>query len=388
MPSRILFLDQFSSLGGGQRVLSVILKSLPPDREPIVALNGHGEFARLLEDEGIQVKQLPIGEYSSRRKPTRERIRFLLRTLGCIVPLALLVFRRKVGLIYANGPRTFLCAVAIGVVTRRPVVWHLHNVLRPGAELNLTLFLSRWVCRIVTCSHAVAEPLLSQSKPLASKVHVVYNPPMLKRPNLRAERDKGLIGFRQPILASSLISFGIIGRVTPFKGQLEFVRAARRVLETHPAIFWIIGSPAVGDPEDEAYLQEIRSEIARQKLDEAIVLLPEQTNIEACYALIDVVVLASQEPEGFGLTALEAMMMGKAIIAPATGGIPEILDDETALLVPDARWESLVPRMLELLHDAEKRRRLGGTAQAKARLRFSHRLFQEGVQELIASIPG
>src|SRR5262245_58370377 len=133
MSYKLLFLDQFGTLGGGQRVLLETLNSLDRSQyQAVVALGARGDFRDRLLDEGIPVMDLPLGSYHSGKKTPLDMVRFFLRSLYCALVLTKWVFRRSPDLLFANGPRTFVCATLVGWLTRRPVIWHLHNVLPQG----------------------------------------------------------------------------------------------------------------------------------------------------------------------------------------------------------------------------------------------------------------
>src|SRR5688572_11747615 len=153
MSYKLLFLDQFGTLGGGQRVLLETLKSLDRAQyQTMVALGTTGDFKQRLLDDGIPVMDLPLGNYQSRKKTLLDMVRFFFRSLYCALVLTRWVFRHQPNLLFANGPRTFICVTLAGWLTHRPVVWHLHNVLPRGAELSLLAVFSRWVHTIVACS--------------------------------------------------------------------------------------------------------------------------------------------------------------------------------------------------------------------------------------------
>jgi glycosyltransferase involved in cell wall biosynthesis len=102
--------------------------------------------------------------------------------------------------------------------------------------------------------------------------------------------------------------------------------------------------------------------------------------------VLDIVVVASQGPEAFGMTVLEAMSLAKAVVAPRVGGIDELVEDETtALLVTEATPESLAAKILDLLRDSDKRRRLGENAREVAQALFSADVFEQKVQQILNS---
>ena len=163
MTYKLLFLDQFGTFGGGQRVLLETLSSLDPTQyQKIVALGTDGDFKSRLMADGIHVMDLPLGHYHSGNKTLLDMVRFFFRSLYCGFAVVYWIVRHRPDLLFANGPRTFICTALAGWITLRPVVWHLHNVLPKGVELSLLTLFSRWVHTIVVCSQAAAEPLLAR----------------------------------------------------------------------------------------------------------------------------------------------------------------------------------------------------------------------------------
>jgi glycosyltransferase involved in cell wall biosynthesis len=382
----ILFLDQFGTFGGGQRVLWEILQSLDPSRfTPIVALNGKGDFRERVAKAGFLTEDLAIGNYRSGKKSMSDSIRFLGRTLFSALRLASLVRQRNVKLLYANGPRTFACAAIAGRITGRPVIWHLHNVLPEGAELKWLICFARWVRQILACSQAVAQPLLRAKPEFTSKVTIVYNPiPRWVHSSRRHGLAAPTTTCKEP---RQSLNVGILGRVTPFKGQLQFAEAARIVLEKfRKAHFWIIGGPAEGSAQDAAYLEEVRGLIKHYGMEQQFSFVAHQQDVAPYYDLLDIVVVASQGPEAFPMTVLEAMALGKPVVVSHAGGIAELVEtDKTALVVPEASPEALAKGIRELLANAAKRQWLGENASTVARERFPMRAFEEMIQQVLDS---
>ncbi|HKU77599.1 MAG TPA: glycosyltransferase, partial [Pyrinomonadaceae bacterium] len=86
---------------------------------------------------------------------------------------------------------------------------------------------------------------------------------------------------------------------------------------------------------------------------------------------MDVFVSAS-ETESFGLAIVEAMAAGTAVVATATEGAKEVIDDqETGLLVPIGDVKRIAESVVNLLSDFEKRHRLATQSVQSAVSRFS-----------------
>jgi glycosyltransferase involved in cell wall biosynthesis len=111
-----------------------------------------------------------------------------------------------------------------------------------------------------------------------------------------------------------------------------------------------------------------------------------QAEVPLWLQAMDVVVNASAE-EPFGLTIVEAMALGKAVVATAGGGPLEIIRDTVdGLLVPPGDSRALASAVIRILGDADLAGRLGQAAQERAS-EFSSRAyaprFAEAVRDLV-----
>ena len=76
--------------------------------------------------------------------------------------------------------------------------------------------------------------------------------------------------------------------------------------------------------------------------------------------------------EGFGIAVVEAMAMGRAVVATTTGGLPEVVaQGQTGLLVPPGDAESLAATVVSLLEDNVRRAQMGRNGMVRAQERFS-----------------
>jgi glycosyltransferase involved in cell wall biosynthesis len=386
MVRSLLFLDQFGYLGGAQRVLWEILKSLDStEYDCCAAINGPGEFQDTLLNARISVLNLPLGNYHSARKTLPDVARLGVRTLACTTQLVMQGRRRPWDMLWANGPRTFMVAVLAGLATGTPVVWHLHKIFTSKSEIMSLLIFSRWVKRIIACSGAAATPFLASRRQLESKIRILYNP----HPDwVWAPTDRQASRLRREFdLAGRNYLFGILGRVTPFKGQKGFLYAAARVTKQFPeARFFVIGSPAPADLTDLGYQTELRQLVGNFGLDRHVFFLPHQSNIREYIEGLDAVVMSSIGPEALPQTLIEAMFLEKPVIAPAQGGIPEMINESvTGLLYKAGDEEALTRRMLDLARCHELGVQLGLRARENVLEQFSRERFRRGIREEISS---
>jgi glycosyltransferase involved in cell wall biosynthesis len=180
--------------------------------------------------------------------------------------------------------------------------------------------------------------------------------------------------------------FGILGRITPLKGQKEFVKAAAIVARQIPeARFLVIGSPAPGDEAGRSYQRELEELVRGAALDKCVFFYPFQTSIRDYIESLDAVVNASVGPEGLPQSLIEAMFLSKPVIAPGQGGIPELVEDSvTGLLYRPVDEMTLARRMLDLVRSPELVSQLGKCARNHVLEKFSRARFHGGVAEELA----
>lgn len=127
------------------------------------------------------------------------------------------------------------------------------------------------------------------------------------------------------------------GRLTRWKGQTVVIDALAR-LGRRDLCCLIVGS----DQGRSGYRQELIGRIAAKGLNGVVQLVDHCDDMPAAYMLSDVVVHASTDPEGFGRVVVEAMALGRPVIATNIGAPPEVVaEGETGWLVPPGDADAL-----------------------------------------------
>ena len=161
------------------------------------------------------------------------------------------------------------------------------------------------------------------------------------------------------------------GRLTDWKGQRVMIEAARRLRDEGgiPSLRVAFTGDAQGR---EAYREELAAMIEAADLGRIAHLAGHYEDMPAAYAWSDVVVSASTRPEAFGRVAVEAMAMGRPVVATKHGGSLEtVADGETGTLVPPGDADALARAIGALARDPEARAMMGRAGRARARARFS-----------------
>jgi glycosyltransferase involved in cell wall biosynthesis len=170
---------------------------------------------------------------------------------------------------------------------------------------------------------------------------------------------------------------GLIGKP---KGVHHLVYSFARIAPYFPQVQLIIA----GRAENDFYMNELKSSIARANLTERVLFRDEasQTEVAEWMAEASMFVLPSLS-EGLPRVALEAMATGTPVIASRVGGIPELIQDgETGFLIPPGDEDALADRMRRLLENPKEARETGERARASAGRFFSTESYIENYRSI------
>lgn len=246
---------------------------------------------------------------------------------------------------------------------RVPVVYSPHGYAFAGhfersverrtyrtAERLLAPVASRVVC---VCE---AEARLARSIGPESRVRVIHN-------GIEPAGD-GPVDSRIAELRTMGPVIGALTLLRPGKGLDTLIDATPHVLERHPYAQLAI----VGDGPE---LETLRARAHRRNVAHAVHFLGLSTDAPSALRGMDVFVHPSWA-ESFPYVILEAMSLGRAIVATDVGGTSEaIVDGESGLLVPPHDEHALAQALIDLLGDPDRRTSIGAKALGRASLRFT-----------------
>jgi glycosyltransferase involved in cell wall biosynthesis len=296
---KLLFLDQFSELGGAQQCLLDLLPTVShAPRNAVVAMPGNGPMFARVHALGVETARIDCGPYASGTKTSGDMARFLFEAPRLARQIRHLA--RGADLVYINGPRLLPAAALSGI--RQPVVFHSHSFLPPGSARKLSGFALRQLrAHVIASCRYFAEPW----RPYVRDLSVVYNGvagPTLQRPSRNGP-----------------FTIGCIGRIAPEKGQREFVEVARLVHARMPeARFVIYGETMFASHH---YERAVRAAAAGLPIEFA----GWAANVYDALATLDVLLVPSMPHEATTRVIPEALAAGVAVIAFPSGGIPEVL---------------------------------------------------------------
>lgn len=177
---------------------------------------------------------------------------------------------------------------------------------------------------------------------------------------------------------------GMAGPLEIVKGAAFFLRACHRVIEAGHNIRMVIA----GSGPEERSLRQLASSL---ELSRRLTFVDGGVSMAGYISAIDIFCLPSLQ-QGLGVMMLEAMALGRPVIASGVGGVVSVIQDNvTGLMVPPSDSRSLADRIIELLQDRERARTIAAAGQQLIRDRFNEtRMLDEVIQvyrEVQASSP-
>ena len=339
-PLRVLFFDHTAAQSGAEIAMLNLVRSLDTRKvTPVVVFGADGPVAEQMRTFAeTHVLPMPVAVGSAKKDSLGVGSLFRLRaTLGgaaYILRLAKFIRRNHVDFVHTNSLKADLIGGMAARLAGRPVIWHVRdridNDYLPASVVRAFRLLSRWIPQFVIAnsgstmrSLSIALPDGSYPTPANGKEHsaVVHDGTPWPFPGTRTSARNGQ--FR----------IGLIGRVSPWKGQHIFLRAAALVNQDFPnARFFIVGGALFGEAE---YEREVRSLTESLGLTGVVTFTGFRSDVQNAIADMDLIVHASTTGEPFGQVIIEGMAAGKPVIATNGGGVPEIVEDgKTGILVP------------------------------------------------------
>ncbi len=380
---RIAYIDHAVDIGGAENSLVELISRLDQSRFTAVLLHTVGakwlDRPELSDIEKIAVFQ-PISLLEKRRNEVAARRWPLIwNALTTMRPAWLLnraLRRAKIDLVHTNSLKAHFIGGLAARLAHRPLVWHVRDLLGEDEGLGLLRRAARMLQpHVIAISQAVAR----QFTGLPVEVAVIPNGIPLDKftpgpapPKLHAEL--GLAPYDQVV--------AVVGRLTPWKGHMNLLEAVSMLTESCPSLkVVVVGEVAFWEPE---YEQQLKQRASQLGLDERVVWAGFRSDVADILRLCDVFVLPSVN-EPFGRAIIEAMAVGRAVVATASGGVPEIVvDGETGLLVPAEDPHALAQAMAALLADPQKAQQMGEKGRARACKHFSADRVAKQVQEVYA----
>lgn len=359
MKKKILFIDQNSSLGGGQRVLLDLMQfALSEGYEVFLMLPSEGYVTKAAESLKIPFSLFPLPVMTAGQKSFFEKVSYIFHSFRVSSLIEEFARLNDIDLIFANGPRIFLPATLAGRKISKPVHLELHLLFQKGVEKKLIELLLKTdtVKSAVACSKIVFEPFSNLFPQKMSVIPYWVSPQFLQAENKKDELRKRLG------LLETDIALGVMGRISPTKGQVFCLESLLPLLEENKNIVLLFGGSS--DFENIEEEETLKAKSLQSSCRERIKILGMIEGLEF-YDALDILIVPSLWEEPFGLVAVEGMARELPVVVTKSGALAEtVIDGETGFVV-EKKMDSLRKKVEFLVNSPALRKEMGMKGKAR-----------------------
>jgi len=354
MANRVRLLEciRQGQIGGGETHLLSLVENIDKERfDPVVLSFTEGPMVDRLRAMGIPTHVIYTEKPFdvSKRKEVRQFLQ-----------------RHGVELIHAHGTRAASNVMHVARQMGIPVVYTVHGWSFHNDQSFLVRNLRKMGERYLTSRSSLNISVSASNKQTGVEAMRGFRSQVINNGIDRNKFDPESVSgrLRQELqLPEDAIMVLFLARFTAHKQPLTLMRAFKEALPALPALHLVL----VGDGDQKAEAQALVEEWG---LGDKISLLPFRQDVPQVLAGADVYVLPSLW-EGLPIGLLEAMAMGKAIVATNVDGTREVIrDGENGLLVDAGNIPQLTNALVSIGKDAGLRQRLGLIARQTVRSKF------------------
>jgi glycosyltransferase involved in cell wall biosynthesis len=382
---RVLAIDQSGVLGGAELSLLEIVKALKARVQ--VVLFDDGPFRMALDREGVAVDVLDPGAVRDIRKqggtpPLAKAVKGVASLVRATMARA-----RHSNVIYANTQRAMVIGALAGRLTRRPVVWHLRDIVSPEHFGSRQLAIIKWCAKfglahVIANSAASARAFAELTNFGDKRIDVVFNG--ISGAPFNALRDVPQATLRARLsLPQDAFLVGSFSRLAHWKGQHVLLEAMVLNPQMHAVL---VGAALFGE---DAYEAKLREFVVSHGLQERVHFLGFQNDVAACMCAVDVIAHTSITPEPFGRVIVEGMLARRPVVASRAGGVTEIIDDGVnGVMCTPGDAHVLADTLAELRSDQSLRDQLVAHGYQTAVRKFGTQAYVEGVERILTNVAG
>ena len=355
-------IDHFS-LGGAQRIIEGIVRSMPEANLLPLHKKGGDDHQIVIPDEDYLIK------------PDKNLALQLLK----LMQVPRLIRENNIQIVHCHLQYSWLFGFWISIslpARHRPkLIFHEHD------SINLTRWYYPLFVKLISrAGSLIAVSAFIQSHMIAcgvpaEKVLLLRNYVDLQRfsPGRRIESKRFGLN-EQQVDCNSLIGFA--GRLVEYKGWRLILKAADKLRGINTLFLF------AGDGPDKP---KLINEINHFGLQEKVFLLGYIDHMVDFYRMIAILVITS-EKEAFGLVQMEAQACGVPVVVFDSQAAQEIQGDHSTIIVPNGDVEQLAGKIQELLDDKILYERMVERGLANAR-KYDLKSYIEQLNQIYMSLP-
>ena len=383
-PVRILYIEanEDGTVGGSHRVLFDLVSNLDRTQyEPVVLFYQDNAYAPRLRALGVDV--VILEEVRARERVIRRtgnRLTKVFENFATIVRRFRFLRQHRIDLVHINnspatGNDDWLPATRI---LRIPCVASVAGDARGpgGGWLHKRLF--RAFDHYLSVSEFITQAML-RAGIKSDRMDLIYPGVDLESFRARVKRTREDVRRELGIPGHAVMAL-MVGNVRQWKGQHVVLAALEQMPATARSELYVAFAGGL-TVDDQPYMNELEATVERAGLADHVTFLGSRDDVPDLLNASDIALHASVRPEPFGLVVVEAMSLGKAVVAANSGGPAEVVDRSSGIT-----FDSMVPAQLaevltSLVHDPIRRGELGKGALQRAE-QFTVRRYATGVRHV------
>ncbi len=341
---KILQMIPSLEVGGVERGVIDLARAMKRRGEEMVVISSGGSLLNELQKIGVTHYTLPVHRKS-------------LFSLFLIPKIVEIIEREHIDIVHARSRVPGWLAWFAARKTGRPFVTTCHGYYS-GHGLSAVM---GWGKRVIVISRVVGRHMIDDFGVLPDRIRLIHRgvdfSQFLFSPKKTRDKSKP---FR-------IIN---VGRLSPIKGQIEFLKAVHRARREIPNLeVLLVGAEGKSKTK---YTERIRATLKQLDLESTVQLLGTRRDIPELIASSDLLVLATLVPEAFGRVIVEAGAVGTPVISTSVGGVFDIIEpNENGVLVPPGDDEAMAAAILGLMRDPVRRSVLAEKLHEKVKKEFS-----------------
>ena len=359
MRYRILYLLLYGSrVGGGEIQYECLIQGLDRDRfQPIVVCPKAGDLTEAFEASGVKTHILRLPRWLQIQS-------FPFRSLAT-KKLVQLAQQYQVDLIHSEH-RMVPYLKAVSRSLEIPSVFHVRARIRPKHFQRLFL---KSASAAIVIGDRYRDSLIKAGFD-SDQIHLIFD---------ATDTDR----FRpipKPVnvldRTTATIKIGLVGRIEPLKRQLDFLSAAKQIVQIRDSVaFFLIGEVRV-----QSYFRQLRRYISQNQLDSNVAFTGKRDDMPGVLASLDLLVTLSG-----GSVMIEALACGTPVVSASDADptkLKIVKDQYNGLVVPAMDRQALTEAMLKLIDDPAYRQHLGRNARTHAENHFSQAVMIQKTEQV------
>lgn len=236
------------------------------------------------------------------------------------------------------------------------IILHIHQV---SAMYEKNIWIKRFFRKVdlfLGCSQFIANELKKRYPQIQNKTRFIYNGTDIERFKPVRFQDKAREDLREQFGINGQKVIMYSGRLAENKGVDILIEAFKKIVKYRDKNLKLLicGGRTYSDNSTSPYIEKLRNLSSEIKDNVIFTGYITHTEIHKYYLLSDLVIIPSLVEEGFCVIAIESMASGIPVIAPARGGLLEIITNKKdGILVPRITKEILVESIEGFLNQAD-----------------------------------